>query len=96
MIGFNHAAVGGLIGKFLPLPIALPLALASHFALDALPHYGIPYKQRDKSKFWKYFSTLDFIAAWGLAVFAIATHHYAVLACGFVAAAPDFAADSAN
>jgi len=48
MIGFNHAAVGGFIGKFLPLPIALPLALASHFVLYALPHYGVPHSRRNK------------------------------------------------
>lgn len=32
-----------------------PLALVSHFVLDALPHYGIPHNMRDTSRFWKVF-----------------------------------------
>ncbi|QQS18487.1 hypothetical protein IPL68_08015 [Candidatus Saccharibacteria bacterium] len=67
MIGFNHALVGGLIGKFVPWPIGVPLALASHFALDMLPHYGIDHAKRDSSRFWKIFFTIDFFATLGLA-----------------------------
>jgi len=90
MIGFNHGLVGGLIGKFIPWPLGIPLALASHFALDTLPHYGIPPKKRDKSLFWKLFFTLDFFATLSLAVWAIAHHHYAMYVCGQIAVLPDF------
>jgi hypothetical protein len=90
MIGFNHALVGGLIGKLLPLPIAIPLSIASHFILDALPHYGIPQHHRDSSKFWKYFFILEFFATIGLAVWALANHHYAMYICGQLAVLPDF------
>lgn len=38
------------MGKYLPWPIAIPLAIASHFVLDALPHYGIDHKTRDSKK----------------------------------------------
>ena len=90
MTGFIHASVGGFIGKVLPLPIALPVVFASHFVLDALPHYGIPHGKRD-GWFWKCFTTLDFILSWGyLGVIGLLRHHYAVLACGIAAASPDF------
>ncbi|MFZ1324307.1 MAG: hypothetical protein WAQ57_04090 [Candidatus Saccharimonadales bacterium] len=37
----NHAAAGAGIALAVRQPLlALPLALASHFVLDALPHYG--------------------------------------------------------
>lgn len=90
MIGFNHALTGGLIGKFLPLPIAIPLALASHFILDMLPHYGIPHAARDDSVFWKWFFTVDFSASLGLAAWAIYYHHWAMYVCGQIAVLPDF------
>lgn len=90
MTGFNHALVGGLIGKFLPLPLAIPLALASHFGLDTLPHYGMPHGKRDKSYFWKIFFTLDALATLGLAIWAIVNHHYAMYICGQIAVLPDF------
>lgn len=90
MIGFNHGLSGGLIAKFVPWPVGIPLAVASHFALDMLPHYGIPHHQRDGSHFWKYFFTVDFIATLGLAAWAIYFHHYAMFFCGLAAVAPDF------
>ena len=90
MTGFNHALVGGLIGKFVPLPLAIPLALASHFILDMLPHYGIPHDERDGSTFWKVFFIVDFFAALSLAFWAIANHHYAMYICGQIAVLPDF------
>ncbi len=90
MIGFNHALVGGLIGRFLPFPIALPLAVASHFCLDALPHYGLPNKNRDHSKAWRYIFIGDFIATACLIVIPIPSHRWAMLSCGVSAVLPDF------
>lgn len=91
MIGFNHAAVGGLIATVLPLPIAIPLAFLSHFVLDALPHYGIPQNRRDKELFWKIFTAADFWLSWLLLGFiALSRQHYAVFLCGVIAASPDF------
>ena len=90
MIGFNHAAVGGFIGKFLPLPIAIPAAVVSHFVLDMLPHYGIPHTKRNEW-FWKVFTTLDFFVAWGyLGYIYLSRQHYAIFFCGVLAASPDF------
>jgi len=70
MTGFNHAASGGLIGALLPLPLAIPVALTSHFILDAFPHYGIPHHRRDGSSFWKIFGAVDVAAAFALGILA--------------------------
>jgi len=44
MLTANHAATGAVIALNITNPIvALPLAFVSHFALDALPHFG--YKE---------------------------------------------------
>lgn len=41
MTATNHALSGALIAATIPNPlIGLPLALISHFILDALPHFG--------------------------------------------------------
>lgn len=92
MTGFNHAAVGGLLAVALPLPIAIPLAFVSHFVLDALPHYGIPHKKRDKSRFWRIFTTFDVLIALfllgGLSLFV--WHRPDIFICGLAAASPDF------
>jgi hypothetical protein len=90
MTGFNHALVGGLIGRLLPWPVAVPVAIASHFILDMLPHYGIPAGRRDVSDFWKLFFIVDFFATLSLAFWAIANHHYAMYVCGQLAVLPDF------
>lgn len=90
MIGFNHAVTGIIIAKFVPLPLAIPLAFLSHFVLDALPHYGIEFHKRDDSKFWRIFCVVDFFAAWSLAAICIALGRYDMLICGLIAASPDF------
>jgi len=90
MIGFNHALVGGLLGKYVPWPVAIPLALVSHFVLDALPHYGITHESRDKFLFWKIFTTVDALLTAGLATWAIVNHHYAMFFAGLAGVIPDF------
>ncbi len=41
MTGFNHAVTGALIAGAVGNPfLAIPLAFASHFVLDAIPHFG--------------------------------------------------------
>lgn len=43
MTATNHALVGAVIAVTINKPwLALPLAFASHFALDSLPHFGYP------------------------------------------------------
>lgn len=91
MIGFNHAAVGGLLAVTLPLPLAVPLAFASHFLLDILPHYGIPPNRRNSSVVWRTVSIIDFVAAWVvIGGMALVWGRYDIIICGLVAASPDF------
>ncbi len=40
MTGTNHAMTGGVIGLVIGGPIAIPIAFASHFLLDWMPHLG--------------------------------------------------------
>jgi len=41
MIGLNHALTGAAIGIIVRKPmLVVPLAFASHFLLDAIPHFG--------------------------------------------------------
>lgn len=52
MTGTNHAITGAIIGSVVGAPmLALPLAFASHFALDALPHYGEVSKEQNRRRF---------------------------------------------
>lgn len=47
MTATNHAATGAVLALAVQHPvIAFPLALISHFVLDILPHYGVPYDKR--------------------------------------------------
>jgi hypothetical protein len=72
MTATNHGLMGIVIGAYMPLPYAIPVAFVSHFILDALPHYGIPQKQRNRSKIYKRVVTVDTIAALLLAVMGAA------------------------
>jgi uncharacterized membrane protein (UPF0182 family) len=80
------------LSKILPLPLAIPAAFASHFLLDMLPHFGLPHDERDHSRLWKWFGIFDFCFSWVFLGYLslAARHHYAVFACGVIAASPDF------
>ena len=42
MTASNHAATGALVAVAVSQPyIAVPLALAAHFAMDGIPHFGL-------------------------------------------------------
>lgn len=95
MTGLNHGLTGGLIALTVNPVVALPLALVSHFILDIVPHYGIDQKERDKSMFWKIFSTLDVLMIAGLAVFTVVSGYFGdftplIVACAFLATSPDY------
>lgn len=45
MTATNHAVTGALIATIVPSPfIAIPLAFAAHFVMDAIPHFGLNEK----------------------------------------------------
>lgn len=68
----NHALTGAAIGLALPAPEAVvPLAFASHFALDALPHFGMAHWsnfQGFQDPRWRAVGTADSVLATGVAV----------------------------
>ena len=101
MRAINHALTGALIGLTVSEPaIALPVALASHYVLDAVPHWD-PVSNKlspavrqkwQRSKLFKQFLFADgalcFLLV--LALFVTKPHHWLVACfCAFLAAAPD-------
>ena len=99
MRAINHALTGAIIGLTIGQPaIAVPVAIASHFILDAIPHEGVGNNAKLKLR-WvrsKLFRSLLYIDALlcGILVLLLATDHpkHWLLAavCAFAAAAPDF------
>jgi hypothetical protein len=93
MRAINHALSGAVIGMTVTDPlIALPAAVASHFVLDAIPHFGARRVNLGGSHF-NLVLLLDTLLCIIL-VTALALWHpkHWLLAClcAFAAAAPDF------
>lgn len=96
----NHALTGALVAVAVGHPaFAIPLALLSHFAIDALPHFGLPYTDvftRNKSRLFRAVVSLDtalFVAAFAL-LLVLANQTvpvWLVVVCILVACVPDFA-----
>lgn len=64
MTATNHALTGALIAVALPSPaIAFPLALLSHFVLDATPHFGKHPKMHYTSRAFMIFLAIDLAIA---------------------------------
>jgi hypothetical protein len=92
MTATNHALTGAIIGLTVGNPwLAIPLAFASHFVLDALPHYG-PAKSNIGSKRFRNYLTMD-AALCILLVLLLGlsrSEGWIVAAlCAFVATSPD-------
>lgn len=93
MTATNHALTGAIIGFAIGNPLlAVPLAFASHFALDAIPHFGID-PTSDIRQPW--FTQLLVADAGVCLVFAAMlaglapTHWLTAVVCAFAAASPD-------
>ena len=68
MTATGHALIGTVIAAKIGNPaLAVPIALASHFAADALPHWDTGYHRSHKSK-RKFFlqSALDVMLGFAL------------------------------
>jgi hypothetical protein len=94
----NHALTGALIAVSVGQPaIAVPLAFASHFVLDAIPHFGISkdLNKRNQSRLFNTILIVDMIIASCLFLLAIWLHSVfavsllAVWAAMFAAICPD-------
>lgn len=89
----NHAAAGAIIGLSLHPAAAMPVALASHFVLDAMPHYGFPghkgYGEALKHRLLTYTFLLFDVTGLVVLVFLLAGQPLFVFACAFTALLPD-------
>jgi hypothetical protein len=88
MTATNHVVTGMVIGTVVANPvIAFPLALLSHFILDALPHYG---ESDHHSKKFKMILLADMmVAAIALIMVLLITQNWVVILAGIFAASPD-------
>ncbi len=97
MTAVNHALFGAVIGLVSGNPaVAVPAALASHFLLDAVPHYGsaMPEERLFKTKLFRNYLLADAALCFALVVvlFLARPEHWLLAAfCAFVATSPDFA-----
>lgn len=70
MTATNHALTGAAIATLVRQPyLAIPLAFASHFFCDALPHFGLKLAFNSK-KMWLYLFA-EFVAMLLLAIFLL-------------------------
>lgn len=92
MTGFSHATTGVVIALAVHNPaLALPLAFASHFVLDAVPHYG-DEKLDGTNKAFRRFILIDAIAGFGISIlmFVLMPEHRVLIAlCAAMATIPD-------
>ncbi|MGB4800635.1 MAG: hypothetical protein WBP03_03910 [Candidatus Saccharimonadales bacterium] len=77
------------IGALLALPLAIPAAFASHFVLDALPHYGIALSKRNTSRLHKLVVLSDIATALTGSLGLLLLHKWQMDLCAWVAWSPD-------
>ncbi len=91
MTATNHTLTGAVIGALIPIPIlAIPLAFASHFVLDSIPHFDGKV-EHGSSKFL-YYLAVDCAVAMSILIMlaVLRPHHWPLLiACGIAGASPD-------
>lgn len=94
MTATNHALTGAVIGLVVASPVAVVLALLSHYVLDVIPHYGSaePESARLKSSLFRNYlfveAFLCFLIVVSLAV-RQPVHWQLAAVCAFAAASPD-------
>ena len=95
MRAINHALTGAVIGFVVHEPfVAVPVAVASHYVCDVIPHYGagLSGNQELKTPLFRKLLYVDAVlCAVLVAVLTIQRPSYWLLAviCAFAAAAPD-------
>lgn len=90
MTGINHALTGAMIGFSIGNPIlVVPLAFASHFVLDTMPHFGEKFGQRTKLS--KFVWTLDAIMLSFFLSYLLVSSQRLLLLGAVLAISPDFA-----
>lgn len=93
MLGINHTTTAVLIAVTVKQPeIAVPLALASHFVLDVIPHHGEDLRfERGSANFWPKVAgdALLSLVVVALAVLAWPHQGAIITACALAAILPD-------
>ena len=89
MLATNHGLTGMILGATLATPLAIPVAFASHFVLDSLPHYGVAKKQRNRNKSYKKIVYIDTAVALTFAVVTAMTGRWDMFWIGWVSYGPD-------
>ncbi len=91
MTASNHVLTGALLLAAVPHPAMLPVALVSHFALDALPHFDAPDPDHTKKEFvYILFSDMAVAGSILLAIIVWQPVNWPLLvAGGILAASPD-------
>jgi hypothetical protein len=94
MTATNHALTGAAIATLVRQPIlAVPLAFASHFACDALPHFGLQLKF-GSAAMWRYiYAETCAMAVIGISLLFIGTEQavWLLLVGAAAAMSPDVA-----
>lgn len=90
MISLNHVLTGTAIGLAVKQPaLAVPLALASHFVLDAIPHYVYGRPGEKRFLYTWIADALASIAALGLIAWSAPQFALATILAGMAAELPD-------
>lgn len=94
MTATNHVVTGAVIGAAISNPVtAVPLAFMAHFALDALPHFGMSKSGiTHTSRTFLYVLAADMALALAvlLAIVGMGLSSWLLLAvCGIACASPD-------
>ncbi len=94
MTATNHAATGAVLALAIQTPLlVLPIALASHYFLDALLHYGVPYDKRPNHQSFGRVLVIDSVMLPITAIMLVivaGSEWWLVLAAMIVAWSPDF------
>lgn len=90
----NHVLAGALIGIAINEPaIALPLALGSHFVMDALPHFGYKgnkgYSEALQHRLSYWVGVISLLTTMLVVALLIYNQLWLALAAGIMAALPD-------
>lgn len=99
MTGINHAVTGAVIAAAIKQPVlAIPLAFASHYILDVIPHFGLTLNilERNRKRIFRTVLSMDVPATILALIFIPILASNVVparltLTCMVAAIGPDFA-----
>lgn len=93
MTGTNHGITGAVLALLVKEPaLAVTLSFFSHFACDAIPHFGLAPKDRLFDHKFNIILSLDFLIAVSLMVvlgLLFPKHRWLIWTCMIAAASPD-------